>query len=116
VAAVARTRWARCDCPLTDSPACGYDNVFVTVQKVRVHKSGSAADNDAGWSEVVLAAPQRVDLLTLTNGTLLPLGQTELPAVRTGRCGWCSATSLPLDRRRGPWPTPSSRPAARRPS
>jgi hypothetical protein len=54
--------------------------VFVTVQKVRFHKSGSAADNDSGWSEVVLAAPQRVDLLTLTNGTLLPLGQTELPA------------------------------------
>ena len=65
---------------LTDAPACGYDNVWVTVEKVRVHKSGSASDNDAGWSEVVLAAPQRVDLLTLTNGTLMPLGQTELPA------------------------------------
>lgn len=64
---------------LTDAPACGYDNVFVTVEKVRVHQSSSAGDNDSGWSEVVLAAPQRVDLLTLTNGTLLPLGQTELP-------------------------------------
>ena len=28
---------------LTDSPACGYDNVFVTVEKVRVHQSGGAA-------------------------------------------------------------------------
>ncbi|HEU5294320.1 MAG TPA: DUF4382 domain-containing protein [Burkholderiaceae bacterium] len=65
---------------LTDSPACGYDNVFVTVEKVRVHQSGGASDNDAGWSEVVLPTPQRVDLLTLTNGTLIPLGQTELPA------------------------------------
>lgn len=65
---------------LTDAPACGYDSVFVTVEKVRVHQSGSAGDNDAGWSEVTLAAPQRVDLLTLTNGTLLPLGQTELPS------------------------------------
>ena len=65
---------------LTDSPACGYDNVFVTVEKVRVHQSGGASDNDSGWSEVVLPTPQRVDLLTLTNGTLLPLGQTELPA------------------------------------
>ena len=65
---------------LTDSPACGYDNVFVTVEKVRVHRSDTAGDNDSGWSEVVLPAPQRVDLLTLTNGTLLPLGQTELPA------------------------------------
>ena len=65
---------------LTDAPACGYDKVFVTVEKVRVHRSSSAGDNDAGWSEVVLAAPLRVDLLTLNNGTLLPLGQTELPA------------------------------------
>ncbi len=65
---------------LTDAPACGYDNVFVTVEKVRVHKSGSAGDADSGWSEVVLATPQRVDLLTLNNGTLLPLGQTALPA------------------------------------
>lgn len=65
---------------LTDAPACGYDNVFVTVEKVRVHQSGAAGDADAGWSEVVLAAPQRIDLLTLTNGALVPLGQTELPA------------------------------------
>lgn len=65
---------------LTDAPACGYDKAFVTVERVRVHQSGSAGDNDAGWSEVVLATPLRVDLLTLNNGTLLPLGQTELPA------------------------------------
>jgi hypothetical protein len=65
---------------LTDAPACGYDNVWVTVEKVRVHRSGSAGDNDSGWHEVTLASPQRVDLLTLTNGVLLPLGQTELPA------------------------------------
>ncbi|MES2959008.1 MAG: DUF4382 domain-containing protein [Pseudomonadota bacterium] len=65
---------------ITDAPACGYDSVFVTVEKVRVHQSSSAGDGDAGWSEVVLAAPQRIDLLTLNNGTLLPLGQTELPA------------------------------------
>ena len=65
---------------LTDAPACGYDNVFVTVERVRVHQSGTAGDGDAGWSEVVLPTPQRIDLLTLTNGALLPLGQTELPA------------------------------------
>ncbi len=65
---------------LTDAPACGYDNVWVTVEKVRVHQSGSAGDADSGWSEVVLDTPRRVDLLTLTNGTLEPLGQTALPA------------------------------------
>lgn len=65
---------------LTDAPACGYSEVFVTVERVRVHRSTSAEPEDAGWSEVVLPAPQRVDLLALTNGTLLPLGQVELPA------------------------------------
>lgn len=65
---------------LTDAPACGYDRAFVTVEKVRVHQSSSAGEAEAGWSEVVLATPQRVDLLTLSNGVLLPLGQTELTA------------------------------------
>ena len=65
---------------LTDAPACGYDHVWVTVEKVRVHKSDSADDNASGWSEVVLATPQRIDLLEYTNGVTLPLGETELPA------------------------------------
>ncbi|MDD5334345.1 MAG: DUF4382 domain-containing protein [Rhodoferax sp.] len=64
---------------LTDAPACGYDAVKVTVQKVRVHQSASAGDADAGWSEVVLNPARRVDLLTLTNGVLEELGQTPLP-------------------------------------
>lgn len=67
---------------LTDAPHCGYDTVHVTVQKVRVHKSSSAADGDAGWSEVVLSPARRIDLLTLTNGVLEELGQTALPAGR----------------------------------
>jgi len=32
---------------LTDAPACGYDNVWVTVTKVRVHRSDTAGDGDA---------------------------------------------------------------------
>jgi hypothetical protein len=65
---------------LTDAPACGFDRVDVTVQKVRVHKSGSANEADDGWSEVVLNPAKRVDLLSLTNGALVELGQTPLPA------------------------------------
>ncbi len=65
---------------LTDAPSCGYDAVNVTVQKVRIHQSGSASDTDGGWSEVVLSPAKRVDLLTLTNGILSELGQTALPA------------------------------------
>lgn len=65
---------------LTDAPACGFDHVNVTIQKVRVHQSATAVDTDAGWSEIVLNPAQRVDLLTLTNGVLSDLGQTPLPA------------------------------------
>ena len=65
---------------MTDAPTCGFDRIDVTVQKVRVHPSSSAADADAGWSEVVLSPPQRIDLLSLTNGVLTELGQTTLPA------------------------------------
>jgi hypothetical protein len=65
---------------LTDAPACGYDAVNVTIQKVRVHQSTTAGDSDAGWSEVVLNPAKRVDLLTLRNGVLDKLGQTPLPA------------------------------------
>ena len=66
---------------LTDAPACGYKKVNVTVAGVRVHKSATAGENDGGWIDIGNASlPQRVDLLTLTNGTLMPLGQTELEA------------------------------------
>ena len=66
---------------ITDQPACGYDHVFVTVERVLVHQSESAADGDAGWQEIpVVGAPRHIDLLALTNGVLEPLGQTVLPA------------------------------------
>lgn len=65
---------------LTDAPACGYDKVNVTIDRIRVHQSASAAESDAGWSEIALSPAKRVDLLGLTNGVLAELGQTALPA------------------------------------
>lgn len=67
---------------MTDAPACGYDNVWVTVKSVRVHQSSSAVDGDGGWSEVLVDAPdgRRIDLLTLRNGVQTELGVTTLPA------------------------------------
>lgn len=65
---------------MTDAPSCGYDNVWVTVERVRVHTSGSAADADAGWREINVLPARRIDLLTLTNGVLAELGSTPLPA------------------------------------
>lgn len=67
---------------LTDAPACGYDKLFVTVQRVRVHGSASAGDSDAGWQELVLSPPRRFDLLALNNGVLAELGLLQLPAGR----------------------------------
>jgi hypothetical protein len=64
---------------LTDAAACGYNQINVTVQKVRAHTSATAADSDPGWWEVVLSPAPKVDLLTLTNGTVLELGQVQLP-------------------------------------
>ena len=65
---------------ITDAPACGYDHVYLTVDRVRVHQSATAVDGDTGWSEVALNPAKRIDLLTLTNGVLDTLGQTSLPA------------------------------------
>lgn len=64
---------------MTDAPACGYQHVYVTVTKIRVHQSATANTNDAGWSELSIP-PQRIDLLGLTNGVLQELGSLPLPA------------------------------------
>ncbi len=70
---------------MTDAPACGYDQVNVTVSKVRIHQSGSADENSAGWTDIVLSSPRKINLLNLTdptqaNGALDYLGETSLPA------------------------------------
>ena len=65
---------------ITDAPSCGYDAVFITVDRVRVHQSATASDGETGWSEVVLTPARRIDLLSLSNGVLDELGQTLLPA------------------------------------
>jgi uncharacterized protein DUF4382 len=65
---------------LTDAPACGFEQVNITVQSVRVHPSSTANDNDSGWTTIALSPPRKIDLLTLTNGALLDLGQTAIAA------------------------------------
>jgi hypothetical protein len=65
---------------MTDAPSCGYDHVYVTVSQVRINASSSAGDNDSGWTNITLSTPQKIDLLSLTNGTMATLGQATLPA------------------------------------
>src|SRR6266436_3687502 len=60
---------------LTDSPSCGYDHVYVTVDHVEISSDGNS------WTSVpVSASLGRIDLLSLNNGTLVSLGQTPLTA------------------------------------
>ncbi len=65
---------------MTDAPSCGFDHVYVTVDKVRVNASSTAGDSDGGWTDIALPAPQKVDLLSLTNGVLTDLGRAPLAA------------------------------------
>ena len=65
---------------ITDAPACGYDAVYITVDRVRVNQSSSAADGDGGWTDIVVSPAKRINLLDLTNGALEELGQANLAA------------------------------------
>ena len=70
---------------LTDAPACGFDAVNVTVEKVRVHQSSSADETAAGWATIALDPPRKINLLTLNDPTqpnfaLESLGETPLEA------------------------------------
>lgn len=70
---------------LTDAPACGFDEVNVTVSRVRVHQIDSANENAAGWTDITLNPPRKINLLTLNDATLPnlaleSLGETPLPA------------------------------------
>ncbi len=68
---------------VTDSPACGFDQVNLTVSKIRIHQSATAGDHDAGWNEITLNPPRKINLLTLNDPTqanlaLESLGETPL--------------------------------------
>ena len=54
---------------LTDSPACGFDAVNVTVSRVRVHMSSRPLPKTtAAGPDITLSPPRKINLLDLTNG------------------------------------------------
>jgi hypothetical protein len=61
---------------LTDTPACGYDHVYITVDHVEISTDGYS------WTSIPVdsTVSQPIDLLNLTNGALLSLGQAPLSA------------------------------------
>jgi len=88
---------------LTDAPACGYEQVNITVIKVRVHQSSSADDNSSGWTDITLSPPRTINLLDLNDPTqhnfaLEQLGVTPLQA------GHYTQLRLVLDKNNGNQP------------
>ena len=60
---------------LVDSPSCGYDHLYVTVDHVEISSDGN------GWTTIpVSPSLGRIDLPNLSNGTLISLGQAPLSA------------------------------------
>ncbi|MDQ9170727.1 DUF4382 domain-containing protein [Oxalobacteraceae bacterium R-40] len=66
---------------MTDAPACGFEEVNVTVNMVRVHQSGDASEDTSGWIDIPVT-PTKINLLDLTNGVMTNLGQATLPVGR----------------------------------
>ncbi len=67
---------------LTDAPACGFDQVNITVERVRFHLSDSASETASGWRDLQVNPARRINLLNLNNGVLEELGQMPVPAGR----------------------------------
>lgn len=70
---------------LTDSPACGFDAVNVTVTKVMVNKSDTASDTDPNWITLPIIPARKINLLTLTNGVLDNMVTSSLDAGHYGQ-------------------------------
>ena len=56
---------------VTDAPAFGYNNVWITVKELWFHTDNAAGPNEAGWLKYAVT-PYTVDLLTLFNGVTSP--------------------------------------------
>ena len=61
---------------LTDAPSCGYDHVYITVDHIEVSFNGNS------WTSIPVSSSvtQPIDLLNLTNGVFMTLGQASVPA------------------------------------
>jgi hypothetical protein len=67
---------------LTDAPACGFEQVNVSVERVRIHRNADAGESAVGWFEIRYSPARRIDLLKLANGVVEELGSLSLSAGR----------------------------------
>ena len=63
---------------IAGDPGCGYDNVNLTITKLRFHMNPAATESSAGWTELPLTTPRRINTAQLRNGTTLTLGTAAL--------------------------------------
>ena len=59
--------------------SCSLSSINVTIAGARVNQDASADAGGAGWVDIALATPVRVNLLALPAGGTLPLDMTVLP-------------------------------------
>lgn len=67
---------------LTDAAACGFEQVNITIERVRLHRSAEAGENSTGWTDFRLNPVRRLDLLKFGNGVFEDLGQLSISAGR----------------------------------
>lgn len=65
---------------ITDAPNQEFKEINVTISGVMIHTSADAGSAEAGWHELKLDSPVRINLLSLQNGVLRELGLIPLEA------------------------------------
>ncbi len=71
---------------LVDAAPCGFSQVNLTINKVRVHPSSSASDTDPGWTDIALPTGSKINLFNISDGLLdRKLGQVQLPVGQYGQ-------------------------------
>jgi hypothetical protein len=66
----------------TDAPACAYEEVNVSIARIRFHTDAKATAASTGWSEVTFSPARKVNMLTAASvlgGATMSFGDLTLP-------------------------------------
>jgi hypothetical protein len=67
---------------MTDAPACGMDEINVSIARIRFHQDPNASPSASGWSELTFSPSKKVNLLNLASvlsGATTDFGELSLP-------------------------------------
>jgi hypothetical protein len=65
---------------ISNGARCDFSAVHLTIAKVMVNQDAAATDQSGGWAELLLSPPRRIEVLALTNGARVQLGQVAIAA------------------------------------